>query len=171
MSSGYHNLKVNEKASYLTTFTCQLGRYRYKRLPFGAVPAEKMFQRKINEIFKDLPNVFGIADDILVVGYNVGGKDHADKLWRVLKICRQVNINLNKGKCHLRCTSVPFWESHGQEWCETRPRKAESTYGDATSKNKKELQGFLGIISYLSKFSPSTADNCESLRQLTSSKT
>ena len=31
-SSGYHNLKLDEK-SYLTTFACQFGRYRYKQLP------------------------------------------------------------------------------------------------------------------------------------------
>ena len=29
-SSGYHNLKSDEKLLYLTTFTCQFGRYRYK---------------------------------------------------------------------------------------------------------------------------------------------
>ena len=39
-----------------------------------------MCQRKIGEIFKDLPSVFGIADDILVVGYDVDGKDHDDTL-------------------------------------------------------------------------------------------
>ena len=38
-------------------------------------------------------------------------------------------------------------------------------------KTKKELHTLLGITSYFSKFSPSTADICESLRQLTSSKT
>ena len=29
-----------------------------------------MFQAKINKILKGLPNVFGIADDILIVGYD-----------------------------------------------------------------------------------------------------
>ena len=71
VSSSYHNLKLNEKPSYLTTFACQFGRYRYKRLLFGAAPAGDMFQRKIDEIFKDLPSVSGIADDILVIGYDV----------------------------------------------------------------------------------------------------
>ena len=37
-------------------------------------------------------------------------------------------------------------------------------------KNKKELQAFLGIINYLDKFSPDTAELCELLRKLTSSK-
>ena len=68
-SYGYHKLKLDDKSSYLTTFACQYDRYRYKRLPFVADPAEDMLQRKIDEKFKDLPNVFGIVDDILVVGY------------------------------------------------------------------------------------------------------
>ena len=84
VSSGYHNLKLDEKLSYLTTFACQFGWYRYQRLPFGAAPAGNIFQRKMDEIFKDLPNVFGIADDILVLGYDVDGKDHDHTLWRVL---------------------------------------------------------------------------------------
>ena len=80
VSSDYHNLKLDEKSSYLTTFACQFGRYRYKRLLFGADPAEDIFQRKMDEIVKDLPNVFGIADGILVVGYDVDGKDHDNTL-------------------------------------------------------------------------------------------
>ena len=57
-------------------FACQFGRSRYKWLPFGAALAGDMFQRKVDEIFKDMPNVFGIADDILVAGYEADGKDH-----------------------------------------------------------------------------------------------
>ena len=34
-----------------------------------------MFQREVDSIFKDLPDVFGIPDDILVVGYDKDGKD------------------------------------------------------------------------------------------------
>ena len=52
---------------------------------------------------------FDTADDILIVGYYRGGKDHEDTLWKVLHICRQVNLKLNKDKCHFRCTSVPFF--------------------------------------------------------------
>ena len=38
-------------------------------------------------------------------------------------------------------------------------------------KTKKKVQAFVGIITYLSKFSPSKTDVCESLRKLTSAKT
>ena len=37
--------------------------------------------------------------------------------------------------------------------------------------NKKELQAFLGIINYLGKFSPDTAEVCEPLHKLASCKT
>ena len=43
-----------------------------------------MFQRKIDKIFKDMPNVFGIADDILVAGFEADGKYHDETVWRVL---------------------------------------------------------------------------------------
>ena len=67
-SSGYHNLKLDKQSSYLTTFACPFGRYTYKQLPFGAALAGDMFQCKIAKIFNDMLNVFGIADDILVIG-------------------------------------------------------------------------------------------------------
>ena len=64
------------------------GRYRCKQLPFGAAPAGDMFQRKIDEIFKNIPNVFGIADDILVAGYDTDDKYHDKTVQRVLQKCR-----------------------------------------------------------------------------------
>ena len=97
-SSGYQNIKLYHRSSYLTTFMCQFGRYRCKRLQFGAAPTGDMFQHKIDEIFKDQPNVFGITEGILVVGYDSDGKDHVQSLWQVLQICRIVNLKLNKGQ-------------------------------------------------------------------------
>ena len=57
-----------------------------------------MLQRN-NEIFKELANVFGIADDILVVVYDRHGTDYDETLRRVLKIYRKENFKLNIDKC------------------------------------------------------------------------
>ena len=65
-----------------------------------------MFQQKINEIFKNLLNVFGIADDILVVGYDSDVKDHDEILCQVLQVCRHVHLKPNKDKCHFRYYSL-----------------------------------------------------------------
>ena len=77
-SSGYYNLKLDEWLSYFTTPAWEFGWYRYKRLPFEAAPTGDLFQRKINEIFKSLPNICGIANNILVVG-------PCHTLWKVLQ--------------------------------------------------------------------------------------
>ena len=44
-----------------------------------------MFQPKIGKIFSDMPNSFGIADDILVIGYNDDSTDHDAVVHKVLK--------------------------------------------------------------------------------------
>ena len=79
-NSWYHSLKLDK-------FAYKCGRFRYTRLAFGDAMAGNMFQRKIS---KNLQNVCGIADDILMVGY----------------ICRKENL---KQKWYFRCTNIPFW--------------------------------------------------------------
>ena len=78
-SSDYHNLKLNERSSCLTMFSCPFGRHRYIRLPFGATVEGDMFQKNIDELFSSMPNLFGIADDILPAGFDEQGKDHYGK--------------------------------------------------------------------------------------------
>ena len=51
-SLGYHNLKLDEKSSHLTTFACPFGQYRYEQLLFGVLPVGNMFQHKIDEIWQ-----------------------------------------------------------------------------------------------------------------------
>ena len=55
-----------------------------------------------------MPNVFGIAGYILVVGYEDNGRDCDKMVQKVLQRWREVNLKLNKDKYHFRCTSVPF---------------------------------------------------------------
>ena len=83
--------------------------YQYKCLPIKAVPVGNMFQHKMDKIFSDMPSVFGITDDILVIGYNEDGADHDTAVHKVLQWCEEVNLNLNKEKCHFRCTIMLFF--------------------------------------------------------------
>ena len=54
-----------------------------------------------------MSNVFGIADDILIAGFDEWNKDHDEVFEKVWWICRQVNLKLIKGKC----VSVPAFPS------------------------------------------------------------
>ena len=80
-SSGYHNPKSDQKSSQLIMLACQFGRYRYTRLLFKEVLVSDMFKQKPVEIFRGVSSIFGIGDDILIVGYNADGRNH-DKTLR-----------------------------------------------------------------------------------------
>ena len=112
-----------------------------------------MFQCKTDKICNDMPNVFGIADDILVIGYDKDGTDHNEEVYKVLKQCQDVNLKLNKEKCHFRCTSIPFFdEVVSRQGIQPDPQKVRALMEMPALKNKRELQAFLGIINYLNKF-------------------
>ena len=60
----------------MLTFWCQVGRYRYARLLFSAALAGDVLEGKIYGIFKELPNLYGISEDILIWGYDAESRDH-----------------------------------------------------------------------------------------------
>ena len=67
-SLDYHCLKLDEPLSYLITFFCSLGRYRYIRLPFGTAQSGYISQKKIDKLFNEMLNVFGTVDDFVLQG-------------------------------------------------------------------------------------------------------
>ena len=87
MVQGIRIQNVIKKSSHLTTLACHVGRYRFTRLPFGVSQAGDVFQRKIDEISKGLPNIFGVADDILIVGYDADIRDHNISQRQVRQVC------------------------------------------------------------------------------------
>ena len=138
------------------------------------VLVDDMFQGKIDEIFRCLPNVFGIADDTLIVWYDVKGRDHNMALRWVMQIYRQENVNLNKkfnkNKHYFGCTTPHFWTYFLQKWSSCRPKNQHKLIKMLPITNKKELQSFLDIIYYLEKFLPVTVEVCKPFGKLTSTK-
>ena len=103
--------------------------------------------------------VFGVSDDILIAGLDEQGRDHDTMLDKVLRICRQENLKLDKGKCLFRCTIIPFFgEVIYRQGVSPDPRKVQALTDMLPPKTKKELQSCLGILNYLSNFSPVIAE-------------
>ena len=109
-------------------------------------------------------------DDTIVIGYNENGEDHDAAVHKVLQRCKKVNLKLKKEKCHFRCTTIPFFgEVILRKGLQLDPQKIKALTDMTATNNKKELQAFLGIINYVGKFSPGTADVCNPLHKLMSS--
>ena len=68
-------------------------------------PNEQMHARHNQVHFQ---NVFGIADDILILEYNTDGRDYDRTLRQVLQISHQ-KLKLNRNKYHFMGTKMPFF--------------------------------------------------------------
>ena len=68
--SGFWQIKLTEKSSYLTTFrfNTPFGRYRWLRLPFGISSASEEYQRRMADTLAGIDGVKVFIDDILVYG-------------------------------------------------------------------------------------------------------
>ena len=68
MKSGFWHVRLDERSCMLTTMGTPFGRFRWKRLPFGIVPAPEVFQQRLDEVLMGKDRVQVIVDDILVYG-------------------------------------------------------------------------------------------------------
>ena len=68
------------------------------------------------------------------------------------------------------CQNAMFWRNNLKKWSTTQPSKLHVLMEMSLHNNTKELQSFLGVMNYLGKFSPVTAEMCKPLRKLTSLK-
>ena len=97
-----------EESSLLTTFNCSLGRYRFTRMPFGVSVAGDVFQQKLDECIGDIRNVYCIADDIMVVGYEEDHSDHDKALTNLFQRAEKCNLKFNLDKIQYKKKPVYY---------------------------------------------------------------
>ena len=123
------------RINLLCTFNTPFGRYRLKRLPFRV----KLFQRKLHEVYKDIPNVMGIADDIKVCGSTE--PEHDQAFCKMFEATRKHNVNLNSEKLQFKQTKVDFF-GHvlTENGIQPAKEKLEAIRNMKTPANMKELR-------------------------------
>ena len=104
-SSGFYQLPLEEESQLLTTFLTPFGRKAFTRLPMGINLAPECFQRKMEEMLKDLTGVVCYMDDIVVFGDD---STHDKRLQEVLDRIEASGLKLNRSKCEFRKTSISF---------------------------------------------------------------
>ena len=165
-TKGFWNVMLDLKSSRLCAFATEFGRYRYKRLPFGLSCASDIFQAKIDELTDGLDGCIGIADDLVVYGSTQ--EEHDTRLLQLLKKCRKSGVKLNPRKCKISLPEIPFYGLVvGQDGTKPDPKKLKALKELPMPSTVKELQSFLGMINYLSRFNPRIADVAKPLRELT----
>ena len=65
---GFHQAKLDDASSYLSTIWIPFGHYRHLYMPFGISSAPEEFQRRMRAVLQGLYGVEVIADDIMMFG-------------------------------------------------------------------------------------------------------
>ncbi|XP_052116478.1 uncharacterized protein LOC127746631 [Arachis duranensis] len=91
---------VDPKDQEKTSFTCPVGVFAYRRMPFGLCNAPATFQMCMLSIFSDMVEKFleVFMDDFSIFGDNFN--TCLNHLTLVLKRCQETNLVLNWEKCH-----------------------------------------------------------------------
>ena len=87
-TKSFFNLSLTKRASLLITFGTMYGRYCYLRVPMGASLSSDVYQYKVDEIFQDIAQCEGIADNIVIFSYS--DADHDNTLYAVLDRARRL---------------------------------------------------------------------------------
>ena len=170
-ASGFHNLRLDDQSSRLTTFATPFGRYRWKRLCFGISPSPEIFQAKMNEVLSGLKNVACIADDVLCFGvgdtYEEAIADHDRCLIALLDRCREKNLHLNKEKLQINRKSTTFMGHNlTSDGVTADKRKISAIVDMPEPEDRPALRRLLGMATYLARYVPNFSDVTAKLREL-----
>ena len=64
--NGYWSVKLDRESQLLTTFNSPFGRYCFKRMPFGLVMSQDVFQQKMDMIIEKCPGALALIDDVII---------------------------------------------------------------------------------------------------------
>ena len=156
---------LTEESSKLLVINTHKGRYRFKRMPFGAKMSQDVFQMKMDLIMERCPGVISIHDDIVV--YGVSEEDHDANLVNLLNVAQIEGLVLNSKKLELKRPRVSFfgaeYSADGMHPC---PKKIQGITEMTPPTDKQQLASFIGMVTYMGNFVPHLSHHTEPLRAM-----
>ena len=156
---------LTEESSKLLVINTHKGRYRFKRMPFGAKMSQDVFQMKMDLIMERWLGVISIHDDIVV--YGVSEEDHDANLVNLLNVNQIEGLVLNSKKFELKHPRVSFfgaeYSADGMHPC---PKKIQGITEMTPPIDKQQLASFIGMVTFMGNFVPHLSHHTEPLRAM-----
>ncbi|KAL0355738.1 UNVERIFIED_CONTAM: Enzymatic polyprotein [Sesamum radiatum] len=151
--SGFYQIKMENESKKFTAFSTPQGQYIWNVLPMGLANAPQIFQRKMDNLFKDyFEFMFVYIDDILIASKNM--KDHIKHLEIFSDACHKEGLVLSEKKATIAVNKIEFLgiliDETGIELQEHIMEKIRN-FPDVL-KDKKHLQSFLGVVNFADIF-------------------
>lgn len=170
MSQAYAQLCLDKESKKYTVINTPKGLFQYNRLAFGISSAPGIFQRAMEELFQDLPQVLCYLDDVLIVGKNRG--DHDRLLEVVLGRLEGAGLKLRWEKCSLGVREVRYLGFKiDAQGIHPTSEKVDAIRKAPTPTNVTQLRSYLGLLNFYRRFIPKAADILQPLNDLLKAKT
>ena len=168
LKGAYNLVRIKEGDEWKTAFRTRYGHYEMTVMPFGLTNAPACFQRLMNDIFKDIVDIYVVVylDDILI--YSQDENEHENHVKEVLTRLRKYNLYCEYEKCMFHVPEVEFLGFVvGINGIKMSMTKVESVLQWAVPKNRTEVMSFLGFANYYRRFVNGFAKIATPLRLLT----
>lgn len=168
LSSGFHQIPMEEKSKKYTAFSTPQGHYHYNRMPFGLKNAPATFQRMMDTALRGLINkhCFVYLDDIIIFGQSI--EEHNRNLAIVLQRLRELGLKLQPDKCEFLKPELEYL-GHivTSEGIKPNPKKLEAVQNFKIPKTPTDVKSFLGLAGYYRKFIRNFSKIAKPLTELT----
>lgn len=156
LKNGFFHVPVDRDSQKYTAFIVPDGHYEFLKVPFGLCNSPSVFQRFINETFKDAMRdkiVLTYLDDLIIPSSDEA--TGVENLRVILKIASESGLSVNWKKCRFLQTRVEFL-GHIIENGRIYPseKKIEAVRKFPEPNGVKQVQSFLGLSGYFRKFIP-----------------
>ena len=166
----YYNIRIFGKHVSKTALTSGVGLFEFLRMPFGLRNAPATFQRFINEVLRDIDNVFVYLDDILIFTETL--EEHYKIMEQVFERLVKYGLTINIKKCKFCVSEIEFLGFHiaekGYKPMEDRSEKIKQM---VKPKTIVALRRVIGAFNHYRMFKKEAAKTLAPLNELLKGRT
>ena len=156
---------LTEESSKLLVINTHKGRYRFKRMPFGAKMSQDVFQMKMNIIMEKCPGVTSIHNDTVI--YGTSDQDYDANLINLLNVAQLKGLVLNSKKLELKRPKVSFFGAeYSMDGMHPCPKKIQGITEMTPPIDKQQLASFIRMVTYMGNFVLHLSHHTEPLRAM-----
>ena len=167
LRSGYYHIGLTWESRAKSAFVVPMGKWQFKRTPFGLSQAPAYFQLLINQVLMGCSGfAMGYLDDIII--FSKTEEEHLQHLEEIFIRLRKFGLKMKREKCSFFKKHIQYL-GHlvSEDGFELLLEKLESIRKMPAPRTAKEVKQFLGLIGYYRKFVPCFADISRPLTKLT----
>ena len=153
----YYQLPIDPESVPLTAVITPLGLCEYLYTPFDLVNGGSTFQRFVDQVLHNMPNVIAYVDDLII--FSASEEEHKRHLHEVFQKLGQYDLVINPTKSQMGSNELKFL-GHlvTPDGILPLTERVEAAQNYPMPETFKQLRGYLGFINYYHRFVKNLAE-------------